>query len=89
MVNGSEFEAVEKDLPAAFGTADNMLRYLGRSIMQFVRREASSKTGNEPMTDRQKRALAFHFVKQRRTLPDLTGMTKHQASQLLRKFEAA
>ena len=88
IVNGSEFEDTEKDLPSAFGTADNMLRYLGRNLMAYVRRETSKK-GKEPMTPRQKRALSFHFYRQSKTMPDLDGMTVHQASQLLRKFDAA
>jgi superfamily II DNA or RNA helicase len=87
-VNGAQFDEAERTLEAAFGTADNMLRYLGRNLMQFVRRETSSK-GREPITPRQAAAIRDIFRIQKTQCPDLSKWTKHQASQLIRKFNVS
>ena len=85
-VNGNSFEDAEKDLPTAFRTADNLIRYLGRSLMSLVRRETSSKKLKEPITKLQKHAIEQKLWHQGKTVPNLDGLTKGEASQILRKL---
>jgi hypothetical protein len=88
-VNGSEFDDGEKDLETAFHTADNMLRFFGRNLIAYLRRDNPSKKGKEPATDRQKRAIAFHLMKSGRSVPDMSRLTNFEASKFLRKMNAA
>ncbi len=85
-VNGNEFTDEEKTIEAAFGRADDMLRYLGRNLMKFVRREAQG-FGKEPITPRQSMAVAYAFRRAGLQVPNTNGWTKHQASSVLRKLE--
>jgi ATP-dependent helicase IRC3 len=89
MINGSEFDDSEKDLETAFHSADNMLRFFGRNLIAYLRRENPSKKGKEPATDRQKRAIVFHCLKSGKAVPSLDRLNNFEASKLLRKLSAA
>lgn len=89
VVQGNEFEDTERDLSEAFGRADTMLRYFGRNLMSLVRRDMRGGKAKEPATTSQINAIRFHLKQSRKTVPDLSGLTKHDASKLLRKLQAA
>lgn len=89
VVQGSEFEDTARDLPEAFGTADNMIRYLGRNLLKYVRRDTTNKALKEPATPAQLNAIKYKLRVMRRDIPDLSDLTKHEASKLLRKLDAA
>jgi ATP-dependent helicase IRC3 len=87
-VKGTGFEDAEKDLSTAFNTADNLVKFFGRSLLKDIRRERSQWDW-APITPEQRDAIAFQMRVRKKPLPDLSKMSRHEAGKLLRKLMAA
>lgn len=85
-VQGKTFEDSERELGAAFSSADNLIRLFGRTLMSMLRRVASGRKAAQPITPAQVNAIRGVLNMRNKPVPDFTRMTMHDGAALLRKL---
>jgi superfamily II DNA or RNA helicase len=89
-INGNTFREAHKSVEHAMIWADKMVKFFGRSLMNLLRRgeHSTAKWKNEPISAEQTRMLAWQCQKRGKPMPNVVGMTKAEASEVINKLVA-
>ncbi len=76
------------NIKEAMSFADRNLQRFGKEMVALKAREGKEEWRNKPASESMKKWLKFFFSSRRMAMPDLSNITRGQASKLMDKFTA-